>query len=361
MNHRIESVQVLRGIAALFVVCQHICFLQRGSFGVDLFFIISGFVVMIATEKSTEHFLGKRALRILPLYFGMTLFSYAVLLVKPDLFASTKAEPVFLIKSLLFIPFSQDGATQPLLRVGWTINYEMQFYVLFWIAMRISKRFRALICAGMLGILVLIGALISGLPEPFSFWTDSILLEFAFGMGLFYAVRRVFGALCGGKAQAEGAGRENVQAPLQDKSGVLRRRAVWYAIPIVIGAAVFFYEWRSYEIPALCSLPQFVRWGLPSAGLFFVSACAGMCIRMPRILVRLGDMSFSLYLLHYYPIQMLNRLIHRTTAPDAGEICLTIAVFAAVLFASWLCYVLAEKKLTDCLRRKLLPEREVRE
>ncbi len=343
LSYRMESVQVLRGIAALFVVCQHICFLARGSFGVDLFFLISGFVIVLATEKSAEHFLTKRALRILPLYEAATLFTYLALLAVPSLFANTEAKPVYLLKSLLFIPFSQDGVTQPLLRVGWTVNYEVFFYLLFALSMRMTKKYRVPVCAGMLAVLALIGAAFPGLPEPFAFWTDSVILEFAVGMGLFYVVRAFWEKFFGGRG-------EEAARPGECRGGI---RIGVYAGLCAASAAVFAYEWHSYENPALCALPQLLRWGLPSALLLLAFLLAGFAVRMPRFLVWIGDMSFSLYLIHYFPMRLLNRLLGDTREPGIRGLLAALAVFLATLAVSRLCYMLVEKKLTGFFRRRL--------
>lgn len=127
-----DSIQALRGLAALFVVFQHVRFLNFGAFGVDIFFCISGFMIMFTTEKSTKYFFRKRLVRILPLYYLMTLGTYLSLLLFPSMFQQTRHDFSYLVKSLLFIPFDiGSGAIQPLVRIGWTINCEMLFYLLF--------------------------------------------------------------------------------------------------------------------------------------------------------------------------------------------------------------------------------------
>ena len=84
-NH-FESIQTLRGIAAIFVILEHIRFLNCGAFGVDIFFCISGFMIMFTTVTNTKHFLGKRLIRILPLYYIMTAGTYLLLLLFPAMF-----------------------------------------------------------------------------------------------------------------------------------------------------------------------------------------------------------------------------------------------------------------------------------
>ena len=151
-----DSIQALRGLAALFVVFQHIRFLNFGAFGVDIFFCISGFMIMFTTEKSTKYFLRKRLIRILPLYYLMTLVTYLSLLLFPSMFQQTRHNLSHLVKSLLFVPFDIGGGIiQPLVRIGWTINCEMLFYLLFFIAFHISMKYRGLICSAFLTVLFL--------------------------------------------------------------------------------------------------------------------------------------------------------------------------------------------------------------
>ncbi len=311
---------------------------------------------MLATEKNAGHFWGKRAVRVLPLYYAMTLFTYALLLIAPSMFANTQAKPVYLLKSLLFIPFLQDGAAQPLLRVGWTVNYEVLFYLLFGLSMRISMKFRGLLCSGMLVLLAAAGAVFPKLPEPFAFWTDSIVLEFAAGIGIFYAVRALWGAGyarhgAGGMASKDGMASEDGMESATGSKGA--GRAAVYVALIAVSAGIFAYEWWSYTSPQICALPQVIRWGLPSAFLLFVFVMAGGAVKMPRVLVKIGDMSFSLYLLHYFPMRLLGGLIDNTTHPGPAGLLLALAFLAATLAGAWLCYLLIEKRLTDFLKRRL--------
>jgi len=93
-NH-FNSIQVLRAIAALLVVLEHVRFLNCGAFGVDIFFCISGFMIMFSTHKSTRHFIKKRFIRILPLYYIMTFGTFLLLILFPSMFEQTKANPIF--------------------------------------------------------------------------------------------------------------------------------------------------------------------------------------------------------------------------------------------------------------------------
>ena len=185
-----DSIQALRGLAALFVVFQHVRFLNFGAFGVDIFFCISGFMIMFTTEKSTKYFFRKRLIRILPLYYLMTLVTYLSLLLFPSMFQQTRHNLSHLVKSLLFVPFDIGGGIiQPLVRIGWTINCEMLFYLLFFIAFHISMKYRGLICSAFLVILVgmvqIFAPAISSWQSPIGnvlspfliFYGDPVMLE----------------------------------------------------------------------------------------------------------------------------------------------------------------------------------------
>ena len=102
-NQRFAGIQALRGILALFVVLEHIRFAACGAFAVDAFFCISGFMIMFSTHDDTKHFLAKRLIRILPLYYLMTIGTFLLLLMAPNMFETTSANAENLIKSLLFI------------------------------------------------------------------------------------------------------------------------------------------------------------------------------------------------------------------------------------------------------------------
>lgn len=166
MPRQINSVHALRGIAALLVVLFHwrdvvdevhpglgTYLFGSGYAGVDLFFIISGFVMVIATcmrsDDAATAFVIRRFFRVIPL---ATLGTLAMLL----LTVSTSTSD--LITSLLFLP--RDHSASPpsfgyALNVPqWTIGYELLFYGIFAIALRISHRYRTLVASAIILVLI---------------------------------------------------------------------------------------------------------------------------------------------------------------------------------------------------------------
>jgi peptidoglycan/LPS O-acetylase OafA/YrhL len=186
MNKKIESVQMMRGIAALTVVVCHLGIMGSvGTFGVDLFFCISGFIMMFITEKSCAGFLKKRFLRICPLYYLLTIGAFAMAFIAPQLLRSPNSGFDTLLRSLLFICGDKhDTLTDStiIVGVGWTLCYEMLFYLLFFMAFTISHKNRHYIATAFLAVIVLTGVIVKPENQYFAFYTSPILLEFALGM-----------------------------------------------------------------------------------------------------------------------------------------------------------------------------------
>ena len=157
-----------------------------GPFGVDIFFVISGFVMVYSSERlfgqpgAPITFFARRLARIVPLYWAAT--TILVWFVVP--YASTKA----VLGSLFFGPHIPSEA--PLLLVGWTLIFEMFFYVAFAIALFAKRRFA--VVAGVTVFLILFSLLFgpddagpSTQPPPSSgiaYLADPIIIEFVFGM-----------------------------------------------------------------------------------------------------------------------------------------------------------------------------------
>lgn len=326
---KFNSIQVLRGFTALIVALEHIRYLNCGAFGVDIFFIISGFMAMFATHKDTKHFLKKRLIRIYPLYALVTLGTFFMLLVFPALFHLTEADPVFLFKSLCFIPFEiSPGVLQPVVRVGWTLNYEMLFYLLFFLSFRISHKYRGLICSGFLAFLVLIGHLLPVESTLLAFYGDFIQLEFILGILTYYIVRGFYNK-CERKSFAP----------------VLS----YLSLPIIL--ALFMFLALTKQQTDISGPGRILHWGIPALIIVLCTFLANLSIRMPKCLVGLGNISFSVYLLHYYPLQFIDRKICSFEVFSPKGLVFTLLGLILVIFLSVVSYHLIEKRLTSYLRR----------
>ena len=148
MNKKIYNLQALRGIAILLVLFYHIIPIEGkynssfivvsdifkiGKIGVDIFFVISGFIMAIVTKNYFKDknkffkFIYLRFIRIYPLYWFYTILLLPILFLKPEWINSSQNGHVDLISSIFLFP----SETLPLIMVGWSLIHEIYFYIVF--------------------------------------------------------------------------------------------------------------------------------------------------------------------------------------------------------------------------------------
>lgn len=326
-ENRFDSIQALRGIASLFIVLEHVRFLNCGAFGVDIFFCISGFVIMFSTHKDCKNFLRRRLLRILPLYYTMTIGTYFLLLLFPGMFSQTKANPVYLIKSLLFIPFDIGGGVlQPLMRIGWTINCEIFFYLLFFLSLQISHKYRGLICSGFLVFLTALGNYLPDAPVFLRFYGSPVMLEFVLGIACYYLLQGLYG--------------------LHQKNRLPQTAA---PLALLTAAACFAGLLITKPHINILGYRRLLVWGLPAMLIVICFFIMGLTLCMPSLLIRLGNISFSLYLIHYYPVQFLDRMVFHFDACTPFTVFGVFVCLLVSLALAWICWNIYEK---DIFRKK---------
>ena len=181
------SLQALRFIAAALVVISHIRnevgLTPFGSSGVDIFFVISGFIIYYVTRDGAPQFFTRRLIRIVPLYWLGTLALAAIALKAPGMLKHTSLDASRLLGSLFFIPVWNESIQyhMPLLTLGWSLNYEILFYLVFFIALKISHQHRLLISSLLLVSLTALHPYAA--PESaLAFWSDAYVVEFIYGM-----------------------------------------------------------------------------------------------------------------------------------------------------------------------------------
>jgi exopolysaccharide production protein ExoZ len=197
----IRWIQYLRGIAAMMVVWHHslgqipatqefIRLPELGSWGVQLFFVISGFIMLVTTwEKpiTPVDFMRNRLRRIVPLYWIVTIALVAIAIGAPAVFKTLKWDELALAKSLVFVPYwnlTFPDMIAPLLLPGWSLNYEMFFYLMFAITLFLGRKWRVPVMVGTMMALVGAGKILLPSAAPAVVYTDPMMLEFAAGMVL---------------------------------------------------------------------------------------------------------------------------------------------------------------------------------
>jgi exopolysaccharide production protein ExoZ len=332
------SVQLLRFIAAIMVVAAHTTeamsqrmapfhnleFWMTGTSGVDIFFVISGFVMAVSSRPASPDrrrnvanaidFIKRRILRVVPLYWVYTLLKIVSVLALPALALRTTLDPEHILASFLFIPYmSPWGITQPLLPVGWTLNYEMLFYLIFAVAIALNLN-RLLFCLGAFLALYLGGQLFSE-STALTFYSRTILFEFAIGM----LVAQLY----------------------------VYRLSLFPALLMVI-AGIFLIGLESETTTRL------LRQGLGSGLLVLGGIHLERTLAIKRVLEKvsvLGDISYSSYLCHSFLVPASITLLAYTSLESASVVmAITLLAVIAGSFAS---YFYLERPMTERLKQWL--------
>jgi exopolysaccharide production protein ExoZ len=186
------SIQYLRALAALAVVVFHAgertgLHFTIGAAGVDVFFVVSGFIMMAISDGRPDGpaaFFRNRLLRVAPAYWAATVVMIAGAIV--GLFPNLQLDALHVLGSFLFIPLPSpnSGNLWPVLVQGWTLNYEIFFYAVFALILFLKPMFRLAALATTFGVLALIGLAAKPDIPTLAFYTAPIILEFVAGAAL---------------------------------------------------------------------------------------------------------------------------------------------------------------------------------
>jgi peptidoglycan/LPS O-acetylase OafA/YrhL len=343
---RIDSLQLVRAIAALMVVIGHAlsegAALAKlsgdasgrmpwpGGSGVDLFFVISGFVMVYASERlfgapgAPRQFLLRRIARIVPLYWICSTAYLAVLAVGVKVSGGLFPSPLEVLASYAFIPFDtfgqNNGFAFPFFNLGWTLNYEFFFYGVFALFISLSRTRTVLATTGMLIVLVVLGLILKPSSPTLRFWTQPIMLEFVAGMWL----------------------------------AVLRRRDM--ALPPVLGWILggLAVVWLILDPGRLAAdggitpndFRRLLNWGLPAVAVIAVMTLGRATPAGAKPLLRigepLGDASYALYLTHPFVMIVCAKLFEKTMAirivgaPGFAVLVAIIAIAVSLAVHRWL-------------------------
>jgi exopolysaccharide production protein ExoZ len=277
---RYQNIELLRFIAALAVVYFHaVGTLRAGGFseigpnpltelgaaGVDVFFVISGFVIFLSLTRKNRtpiEFARDRLIRLVPAYWILTV-SQIVVLASIAILRGTEVPFDFswTIQSLFFL--SQPvGNSVPIISQGWSLEIEMLFYLLVAVGL-VIKNSVANILFPAVALVSLVG--FGLLPD--------LALEFIFGGLLGYLYTRI-----------------KFPAPVAIGAGVIG--IILFVAPVILGAG---------------DAPRWVTWGIPSILVVFSA------INLPqlewKILPTLGAASYPVYLLHMIVINIVSPII----------------------------------------------------
>lgn len=269
-----HSIQYLRAVAAIAVAVYHACQWLDGGFevgraGVDIFFVISGFIMWSITAGRPVRpgsFLWRRFTRVAPTYWLLTLVMAAVAIAWPAFLPNVRAGWSHVLLSMAFVTHRDPvGLPFPVLPAGWTLNYEAEFYLLFAAGLLLKEGPRLALVTAALTAIAVLGVLV---PPLYTLGANAMMLEFAAGLWLAKLVRdrALPGARAGGAIAAVGL------------------------VIFVLTDSAWFGD----------TLLRPLTWGVPSLMLVGGAVALEEAGRVPRWpwLKALGDASYSIYLCH---------------------------------------------------------------
>ena len=339
------GIQVLRGVAAMLVVFSHTVaqlfrfqpdsvlmgnLVTMGSSGVDIFFVISGFVIFY-TQFARHHsrwltsgqFMRRRCWRIFPLYW--ITITAMIALAALGFFSSVKLSLYNVLLSILLVP-----TENTVLPISWTLSYEMYFYGIFAIALLANNPRGSLI--GVTIVIVVPVTLRVALPEsnywsfffgahgPGSFLSDNVVLEFCAGMALGYLYLSKMSL---------------VPAYLMLPAFVYLFVSPW----ILRHELAYPPEWQSF------------KWG--AAATLIVAASISLQRLQTLgslILSLLGDASYSIYLMHVFVTGTFHYLLEHTVVHNFYRIPMIMFVCIASALLGTGVHLTVEKPILKFMR-----------
>lgn len=203
---KLVSIQYLRAVAVILVVYCHALDLQMhfgqshqqnflfiqniGAIGVDIFFVISGFVISYISQsynegfKSAFVFIKKRFVRINPVYYFVTII-YLV--------TSFKFNYAAMIKSITILPVFELGSVfcNPILAIGWTLSFEYLFYLFYFFSILFAPLYKDYFLIFIVVILFFLGSVCEFNVVQWNFITNPLIMEFAFGVVLSLLYKKI--------------------------------------------------------------------------------------------------------------------------------------------------------------------------
>lgn len=335
----LNGINLIRALSctaiALFHIAEHVNSTYSGVYvpfkgaaaGFHLFLAISGFILVYITRPDDKpyRFMMKRVIRITPIYWLMTGVLIALALIKPWMFPRADISLEGVLTSLFYIPsYNEWDKLQPVLFVGWTLNYMMLFYALFSLSLLVPQRWQI---PGV--IAALLAVMLGGhflLPENAAgvFYSDPILLEFAAGCLVGLALKN-----------------EAVIA-------WIKRTPMW---PLMLAAGAGLTAASFVETNGLLTVAMFA----PASSLMIFAVAGKDLYRKPlksSILARLGLISYGVYLIHPLLIPPLGMFVRdHVSGGYAGVALLYVSVMGLTLILADLTYRWVEKPSNSWLRK----------
>lgn len=332
MKNKLETIQALRGLAAFLVVVTHVAgtlsphFLSPswivstkiywlGGIGVDIFFCISGFIMTYTFDGKTGlfpswKFIAKRVLRIYPVYIIFTL--WCLYFIKPQYLNDIG---MVIDSILLTAPTMSTGHPYLIIGQGWTLQYEMYFYIIFAMTILMTKRLS--VVAIVIASFYAVTSLNPGLLGPYGFMTsNSVVFDFIMGMGVAWAYNK---------------GLFNIIPSISPFTAVV---TMGLLLSLSCYLAVFNQVDKLYSFGMVACLILIVALKSTFSGSAF-----------GRASVFVGEASYTTYLMHLLPLGYIIKIIREYDLHGANADIIIAISTISITAMSCILYVLIEKNI----------------
>jgi len=299
-------------------------------FGVDLFFVISGFVMVTVTRgkfqrvKEALIFLYHRISRIYPLYWVYTTMALLVFLIQPAWVNSSQGNQVDVLASYLLLP----DDLLPLVQVGWTLIHEMYFYLIFFIILLLTPEKYLPVSMFAWGALIVLFGRTTGSPT-YNLIFHPLTMEFLAGCLLAWHFHNY---------------------PIQKVNGnILVAGACLGVLAAVLGYV--YYESLTASLPE--GWQRLFYYGIPAAAIVFcITHAERNGVILPDFLIQSGNASYSIYLSHLFTINVVGRVWSIFSVDGLWDNLIAIVTASAlVLLAGFISYWYVETPLLNLSRK----------
>lgn len=339
---RIVGIHYLRGIASVLVLLSHAFFFLNakksiilssevitmwrfGDIGVDIFFIISGYVILHSIKKNEKplKFLAKRAIRIFPtylIYSSILFLSFVVL-------GTDEVDYFFFLSSIAFLPTLIDNKIQAFLGPGWTLNFEVYFYLLISIGLILSQNKRQL--AKLVVILIIVPVLIGIFYQTDKGFIKQIIspinISFILGLFLYFILSKTFSY------------------------------KYYYLLITFMVSTILTWNYLSGNSVSQLGFDRLLKFTPIATTIFILGYHLNLeNFKISKVINYLGNISFTLYLLHYsFGFQLYWKLIELTGFQELPLFCHLFSVIIFLVLISYPFYYVFEKYPSYHLRKLL--------
>ncbi len=335
-HKKIYSIQLIRAFSALTISISHIPFVYLNGwnlvFGVDIFLILTAFLEMYTIENYKNfyifEYLKRKLLRIIPLYWSITLITFIVANIYINVLGHipTISE---LFKSLLFIPYTKISnvneslVIRPIVGPAHTLMYDVYFYFVYGLSTKMNFKKRGIISSIILITILILGRTIGKKNIYLIFYSNYWVIDFVFGILLFYLYKMY----------------NNDHINLK-----------FYFFNIMISLIVFLLV-SHVNIHG----PMLILFKTIPGFIFIISTIRFFTyIKIPTFFIKLGDISYSYYLIHYYFLVFFQLLFCSFKEINMKSVIFSILALLFAEITAYFSWKIIEQKIGLLLKNKLI-------